>query len=413
MVPPLKSAFDLDPEFTERAIPIRPSDLVRDLAADPSFSPGESARFVQFARLLGAVFHYEYYDWLVELKDLYSPLDPDSDCVNLGRSSTAFNEDADEAFLRPFEAALIRANYRPLKLEIIKEAVSAPNENGLTYQPDFTSFEHMKVYARGRTTVSRTVRSLKSRFRKQEFVFPGYSRLVVILKFRDGGIKKLDPYARTDVIYLRLFKDVPHVDMEMHLPEQGTKVKMRLIDKAQIVSPMLTALPLLAAKVLLGWISPLAFGVLIAPFTAGANSFFGFQRAKQKHLAKMIRHLYYLTLANNASVINRLVDSAEEEDFKEALLAYYFLLRGHEDPEPWDQARLDHAVELYLKERTKQDVDFEVGDAVRKLLRLGLVHSDGRGHLSATPIEPALERLDQQWDDAFRYHRNRPPKANV
>ncbi|MBV8228733.1 MAG: DUF3754 domain-containing protein, partial [Planctomycetaceae bacterium] len=37
---------------------------------------------------------------------------------------------------------------------------------------------------------------------------------------------------RSDVLYLRMFKDVPHVDMEMHLPERGTKVEMRWIDKA-------------------------------------------------------------------------------------------------------------------------------------------------------------------------------------
>ncbi|MDB5352950.1 MAG: hypothetical protein JWN86_4197 [Planctomycetota bacterium] len=396
-------AFDPDSELTERAIPIRPSDLVRNLAADPGLSPGERTRFLQFARILGAVFHYEYYDWLVELKDLYSPLDPDSDCVNLGSASTAFSEEADEAFLQPFEAALIRANYRPLKLEIIEKAVSEPNEMGLTYQPDFAIFEHLKVFVRGRSKVSRIVRNFTTKFRKREYIFPGYSRLVVILKFRAGG-KKLDRYARSDVIYLRLFKDVPHVDMEMHLPEQGTKVKMRLIDKAQIASPMFTALPLLAAKIFLGWVSPLAFGVLIAPFTAGANSFFGFQRAKQKHLANMIRHLYYLTLANNGSVINRLVDSAEEEDFKEALLAYFFLWRGQDDPSPWDQLRLDRAVEVYLKDRTGQDVDFEVADAAQKLVRLGLVHSDSQARLTVTPIESALERLDQQWDDAFRYH---------
>ena len=40
-----------------------------------------------------------------------------------------------------------------------------------------------------------------------------------------------------------MFKDVPHVDMEMHLPEQGTKVRMRWIDKAQIASPLVMGLP--------------------------------------------------------------------------------------------------------------------------------------------------------------------------
>ena len=394
--------FTDDSEASERAVPFRTSDLIRALAAE--LPPADRIRFLQLAKILAALLHHEYFDWLVELKDLYSPLDPDTDCVNMGAHSTAFSEDADEAFLKPFESALIRANYRPLKLEVIEKAISAPNELGLNYVPDFTIFEHMKIYVRGRTKVSRFIRTVRTRFRKQEVIHDGYSRLVVILKFRPD-CKKLDEYARSDVIYLRLFKNVPHVDMEMHLPEQGTKVKMRLIDKAQIGSPIITGIPMLLAKFFMAATVNygLAFGLLAAPFTAGMNSFFGFQRAKQKHLAFMIRHLYYLTLANNASVINRLIDSAEEEDFKEAILAYFFLWQGAGDPEPWDQVRLDHAVEQFIQERSGAEVDFEVSDATRKLFRFGLAQVDGQGHLLATPIEAAVARLDQRWDDEFRF----------
>ncbi len=399
--------FSDDSEATERAIPIRTADLVRLLAAEADLSPSDRMAFLQFSRLLGSVFHHEYYDWLTTLKDLYSPLDPDSDCVTTAKGSTAFTEDADENFLKPFEAALIRANYRPLNLEVVAKAISAPNELGLNYQPDFSIFEHLSIYVRGRTKVSRFIRTVRTRFKKREIIHDGYSRMVVVIKFRPGT-KSLDQYARCDVIYLRLFKDVPHVDMEMHLPEQGTKVKMRWIDKAQIASPVLTGIPMLFLKVLSFATNPMAYGILVAPFTAGMNSFFGFQRAKQKHLAFMIRHLYYLTLANNASVINRLVDSAEEEDFKEALLAYYFLWRGREDTEPWYPERLDHIVEVFLKEHTGRDIDFEISDAVRKLLKFGLAHQETNGTYSATPIVTAMERLDEQWDNIFRFHKVKP-----
>ncbi len=352
------------------------------------------------------MFHYEYFEWLTELKDLYSPLDPDSDCADIVDCSRALTDDSDEAFLRPFEAALIRANYRPLKLEVLEKAVAAPNELGLNYVPNFKLFEHLKVYVRGQTKVSRLVRSFRTKFRKREIIHPSYSRMVVILKFRKDA--KLDQFARSDVLYLRMFKDVPHVDMEMHLPEQGVRVKMRMIDKAQIGSPLVAFPATLAAKlagaVFFGLSMPsLAIGGLIlAPVTAGVNSFFGFQRAKQKHLAHMIRHLYYLTLANNGSVITRLIDSAEEEEFKEALLAYFFLLKS-EEHDVWDQPRLDAAVEHFLNEATGLVVDFEVGDAVKKLLRLGLVRDDG-GRLLAVSLDQALASLDAQWDNYFRFH---------
>ncbi len=232
---------------------------------------------------------------------------------------------------------------------------------------------------------------------------------MIALKFKPG--KELGPFVRTDVLYLRLFKDVPHVDMEMHLPEQGTKVVMRTIDKAQIASPLVVGLPSFALKLLsASMMGPMAFGaVMMAPITAGLNSFFGFQRAKQRHLHHMIRNLYYLTLANNASVIQSVMDAAEEEEYKEALLAYFFLWRHRDDPEPWDRNRLDARIEAYLRETTGLNVDFEVGDALRKLLRLGLIQGDLRDRLVAVPIDFALQILDARWDNFFPYHN---PLAN-
>src|SRR5262249_41017858 len=161
-------------------------------------------------------------------------------------------------------------------------------------------------------------------------------------------------FVRSDVLYLRMFKDVPHVDMEMHLPEQGTKVRMRWIDKAQIASPLFAGIPTMIIKILgIYSMGPLALGgLLIAPISAGVNSCFGYHRSNRKHLYAMIHRLYYLTIANNASVLTRLIDSAEDEEYKEAVLAYYFLWRGADDPEPWTVARLDERIEAFLTEKT-------------------------------------------------------------
>ena len=60
----------------------------------------------------------------------------------------------------------------------------------------------------------------------------------------------------------------------------------------------------------------------------------------------------------------------------------------------------ENAPQLYFE---CSDVDFEVSDATRKLFRFGLAQVDGRGHLSVAPIETSLVRLDQRWDDSFRF----------
>ena len=393
-------------DVRERALPIRPGDLTRLLMAQPELTGDEREKMGKLGPLLGALFHSEFFTRLRELKELYSPLDPDSDYIRLPKHSRIRTDSSDEEFLVPFEATLDRANYRRLEDGIIEEAVKAPNEMGLTYVPDFKQFEHLRIYVRGYTQISRVFRGPRTKFRKRTMLLDAYQRLVIALKFRDG--LDLGPFTRSDVIYLRMFKDVPHVDIEMHLPEQGTKVKMRWIDKAQIASPVFMGLPTLAMKIFglsfaaLG--NPMLLAPLMAvPVTAGMNSFFGFHRAKNKHLSSMIRNLYYLTLANNGSVLNRLVDSAEEEEYKEAMLAYYFLWRRLDQPEEWTMEQLDSHIEAFLKSVSNVEINFEIADALGKLFRLGLAKRDAQGRLHALTIDQALVALDERWDRTFNY----------
>jgi hypothetical protein len=397
----------------ERALPIRQGDLTRMLIAEPDLSVEDRRQIEAFGKILSATFHSEFFDKLNQLKELYAPLDPDTDYVTLKDHTLPRSEHSDEDFLGVFEAMLERANYRPLALDVIEEAISAPNEQGLTYVPDFSLFEHLKVYVRGFTRITRDCRTVKTRFKKRTVVLAAYQRMVVALKFKQG--LNLKPYVRSDVLFLRMFKDVPHVDMEMHLPEQGTKVRMRWIDKAQIASPLAIGLPTLAFKLLVvGAFSPVALGgLMVAPISAGVNSFFGFHRAKQKHLSEMIHKLYYLSLANNASVLTRLIDSAEDEEYKEAMLAYFFLWRGNGTSTPWTVPTLDAHIEDYLKQKTGIEINFEVSDALTKLLRLGLARRDAQGGLHVTPLDRALALLDRHWDNTFCYPIPRGPWATT
>ena len=399
-------------DLRDRALPVRPGDLTRLLLAQPDLSEAEREQLRKFAALLGAIFHSEFYGTLHQLKERYGPLDPDSDYIRLNEHTIRRTEQSDEEFLEPFELALEQANYRRLNVDIIKDAIAAPNEVGLTYVPDFSLFEHIRIYARGYTKIQRVFRSAKARFRKRTITLDAYQRLIIAIKFRPGIA---DPFIRTDVLYLRMFKDVPHVDMEMHLPEQGTKVKMRWIDKAQIASPVMMGIPALAMKLgaagagamaAIGSLNPILIApFLIAPVSAGVNSFFGFQRAKAKHLSSMIRNLYYLTLANNGSVLYRLIDSAEEEEYKETMLSYYFLWRSlaRGTGEEWNEAGLDAHIEEFLVQFSGVAINFEVEDSLIKLFRLGLARRDSHGRIHVTPIDQAIVVLDRMWDNTFRF----------
>ncbi|NND66364.1 MAG: DUF3754 domain-containing protein, partial [Halioglobus sp.] len=80
-------------------------------------------------------------------------------------------------------------------------------------------------------------------------------------------------------------------------------------------------------------------------------------------------------LDNNAGVIHRVVDDAEESECKESLLAYYFLLVAGK---PVAAGELDARIEAWMAERWHCKLDFEIGDALGKLQLLGLAEeSDG------------------------------------
>ena len=111
----------------------------------------------------------------------------------------------------------------------------------------------------------------------------------------------------------------------------------------------------------------------------------------------LTRNLYFKNLDNNSGVFHRLADDAEEEETKEALLAYYFLLVS---PVPLAGNELDRQIEGWFETRWGCSIDFEVSDALRKLRALGLVEESG-GKLKAVSIEQGIAILDRRWDDYF------------
>ena len=102
-------------------------------------------------------------------------------------------------------------------------------------------------------------------------------------------------------------------------------------------------------------------------------------------------------------VFYHLIDAAEEEEFKEAVLAYYFLLTAGD---PLTKSELDQRIENWLAERWGCYIDFEIGDAIHKLQRLKLIEAD-TVHLLGVPLSSAKHQLDTIWDNYFTYNDNK------
>jgi hypothetical protein len=124
-----------------------------------------------------------------------------------------------------------------------------------------------------------------------------------------------------------------------------------------------------------------------------------FQRQSLLHQKMLSENVYYRNVNNNAGIFDYIIGEAEEQECKEAFLAYYFLLHPGDKP---TETVLDGRIEAWLRDTFGDDVDFECDDAVAKLGRLGLLRRDG-DRLAVLPLSEALPHLDRIWDNFFPY----------
>ncbi len=136
----------------------------------------------------------------------------------------------------------------------------------------------------------------------------------------------------------------------------------------------------------------------------GMRSFYGYLQTKQKYQLNLTESLYYQNLDNNAGVLTRLLDEAEEQENREVALAYFFLWR-QPDGKGKSAPELDRQIEQFLFELLGRTVDFEVDDALAKLSRMGLARQIAPGRFVVRPIAEALQVLDRAWDNYFSYNR--------
>jgi len=116
-------------------------------------------------------------------------------------------------------------------------------------------------------------------------------------------------------------------------------------------------------------------------------------------MQSLMENLYFRNLDNNAGVFHRLIDDAEEEECKEAIVAYYFLLTRPEENTP---EKLDRVIEAWFTDRWDSKVDFEVMDALDKLKELGLATATDDTY-AAVSLASACDILDQRWDSYFAF----------
>jgi hypothetical protein len=389
----------------EHYIPVRRHDLVNLLCQDRGLDPVAADQFRQLCDLLAATFHFEYHRLLEDLKNEYTPFDPDNCTKTLVEIGSEERAQKLARLYERFSWLMERANFTRLDRRAIDEAVKAVSDWGLPLDVDFSVFDRFELYARGDTKGPRYRRRWRNFWRLEEIMLPIFQRLVLIVKLKSS--KRLPKGVDTRAVFLKIFKDIPKMDLEMLLP--GSRFRMPGTARLKLGGSFLSGFALIVYNIIeeiasiaaMGW--QLFWGPLFAVFGYGYRTYYGYQSTKNVHTLRLTQSLYYQNLGNNAGVLFHLLDEAEEQECREAMLAYYYLWR-FAGAQGWTMTHLDDYVEMDLERLANVKVDFEVDDAMAKLERLKLVTKNGDRYV-AVPIDKALEHLDYAWDNYFKYNK--------
>jgi Protein of unknown function (DUF3754) len=393
-------------EFLDREhfIPLRKHDLMELLVRDKQLPLAEREPFRQFGRLVSAAIHFEYLAKLEELKDAYAPFDPDADTKPCEPLFPEERKGREDKVFAAFASLMQSADFRQLNQEAIHRAVQqTPDDWGLNMDLDLNVFERLEVYERGEVIGGHTRRSWRGLWRLEKVKVPLYQRLALILKLKPHH--RIDANLDVNLVYFKLFKDVPRADVDMLLP--GSRPRIRPMDRALIFWPLAVGLALLLyhfTQVLprfeLNELVSLASLSLAAAFCGYAyRSFHNYIAKRQTYILQLIRSLYFKALDSNTGVLMRLLDEAEEQQCREAFLAYFCLSR-FAPPEGWTAEQLDDYVEMYLEGTAGLKVDFDVGAALMKLEQMRVVEKEN-GHYRALTPDKAVDILHWTWDNYF------------
>ena len=417
----MAEAGETEAERRERFIPVRKGELVEALLAEPKLAdPAACAEFRQFCKLVGSIFHYEHFEELERLKDAYQHFSP-----HHAGNADAASEAAYSDLLATLRRVLTRANF----VEVTDEEMARAAREQALFQVEVRAVtdDHRDVFffRRGRHREHIERREWMG-FRARPLDIDVYDDVVMVATLRPEqatpekrpGRFRPRRRHRPGSMLIKCFRDIPSADLNTLLPD--VKVIMGQRDKWMIGVPALFGgIPLLlklgptlaVLAILLGL--RLGSGGEIAGdrleqaliVTSGLLDLGGFvthqwvkyQRQALRYQLEINGNLYFRNVSNNAGMFDAIIGAAEEQEFKEAVLAYFFLLG-----EPASRQELDQKIETWFVARFGVSVDFELDDGLAKLERLGLVEDPG-GCLSAPPLPEALRRLDRTWDDFFAF----------
>lgn len=390
-----------EPVGEDHFIPLRKAELAGLLASQGA--DADRQEWLRFFGISSALFHHYFQVQLDHLKDLYAPFDPDTDTRPLTDLDPAAELEQESAFFELLERLLQQGNFRQIAWEQVATGQVRRSRLGLQMRMDPSVFERLEIHVRGESVMERKRENWWKLWEPKRYKVPIHHRMLLALRLKPRP--EITGDLPREGIHLKLFRRVPKEDLEMLLP--GSRLRLSGLDKGLVGFPLVTGVIMLLGNALLAILSA-GFGVLgsllswSAAIALGGYGFRSYSAWKSKRMhynLRVSKHLYFQKLDSNLGAVLRLVDEAEEQECREAWLAYHVLV-NHAPAAGWTATQLEAHCAGWLTGVLDHRAGFEVGDALGKLLRLEVVAEEA-GLYRALPLREAVLKLDAIWDGLF------------
>jgi hypothetical protein len=421
------SAFDeIMPESErgrERFIPVTRFALLDRLTAPGTWPEPQAQDARRFFRYLDHWRRQRYNAQLHQLEETYEPFSPDSDLLMTRTFSPEERHVMQKRVLEGMMRILEQANYVRIDHNDVETILTRESAYGLDLHVDLDAFDEVLLYYRGATSKRDHRRRWHRFYLKEEFDIPIFQRLFLLFKLKpfevrvrqvmqtdklnrreaEKAVKRqratMPPEVDEDNIYMKLFKNIPRSDIEMVFP--NTQVRFRLLDKLWLGATAGGGLGLgavgAAGKIALLATNPIAaLGAVVGLGGVAFRQATNFINQKQRYMVVMAQNLYFHAMADNRGVMLKLAARAAEEDIKEEMLLYSVLAK--ERARRQDLPDIDAAIEQYLSASFGVTVNFDIPDALQRLIADGIVTERSDGMLSTLPPREAALHIDQKWD---------------
>ena len=391
----------------EHSILVRKGDLLRLIINDCGFDNAEKMDLLILLETLSSLLFMEFAEPLESMKSEYYFFDPDSNYLPLKTKSISSGLSVPESYasLDTLEAGFIKllehANFKKVTWENVHKWEQESSKFwGLNVEIRQEEFDRLLLFYRGETfLLRRPAKWWLLPWKREKVPIPGFSRFVIFVKIKNTQTEKILPV--TDHVFLKLFKDLPKNEIPMVLP--GAKARLNRLDQSMIGYPLVTGFGLVLYNIIIGFLKVgivALVGITIWPLALafggyGYRTYYNYVTKRQNYDLRLTKNLYFQLLDSNSGVISRLIDEAEEQQSREAMLGYYCLLKYAPD-KGWTSQQLDDFVELFFVQHFVKQIDYDVVDGIKKLKLLGLVEELG-GMLKAIPIKDALQKLQAKW----------------